>query len=144
MSGRGFSSALFSFSRRKIFSTSTMASSTSSPIATANPPSVITLMESSVPEMYPINRKTSVVITSDSGIAVSVMNVVLKFSRNRNNIMITSTAPITSASPTLKIPRSMKLRSWNNSGLMAMSAVSDSSASANAVSKRSVRPRVST
>ena len=47
-------------------------------------------------------------MTSDSGMAVSVMNVVRKLSRNRNRMISTSTAPITSASPTLKMPRSMK------------------------------------
>ena len=46
--------ALFSRSRRKMFSTSTMASSTSSPIATAMPPSVMTLIDSSVPVSQPI------------------------------------------------------------------------------------------
>ena len=68
-------------------------------------------------------------ITSDSGIAVSVMNVVRKFSRNRNRMISTSTAPMTSASPTLKMPRSMKFFSRNRSELMTMSAGSDASTS---------------
>ena len=50
---RAAASALFSRSRRKMFSTSTMASSTSSPIATAMPPSVITLIDSSMPVSQP-------------------------------------------------------------------------------------------
>ncbi len=46
----------------------------------------------------------------------------------------TSTAPITSASPTLKMPRSMKFFSWNSSELMTMSAGSDASTSCRAAS----------
>ena len=40
-------------------------------------------------------RNTSVVVTSDIGIAVSVMNVVLTLSKNKNRMKITNTAPIT-------------------------------------------------
>ncbi len=54
MAGFGLGLALFSPNRRKIFSTSTMASSTSSPIATAIPPNVITLIDNSVPVITPI------------------------------------------------------------------------------------------
>ena len=54
--GSGFGFCRFSFSRRKMFSTSTMASSTSSPTATAMPPSVIVLIDT------PKQRKTSTVI----------------------------------------------------------------------------------
>ena len=127
-----------------MFSTSTMASSTSSPIATAIPPSVITLMDRCVPVIWPQIRNTSVVITSESGIAVSVMNVVRKFSRNKNRMMTTRTAPITRASPTLKIPRSIKFLSRNSSELITMSAGRDDSASANALARLSVSERVST
>ena len=76
--------------------------------------------------------------------AVSVMNVVRKFSRNRNRMISTSTAPMTSASPTLKMPRSMKFFSRNSSELMTMSAGSDASTSASAAAISSVRARVST
>ena len=136
-------SRLFCFNRRKMFSTSTMASSTSSPIATAIPPSVMTLMESSVPLIQPMIRNVRVVSTSDSGIAVSVMNVVRKFSRNKNSTIMTSTAPITSASATLKIPRSMKFRSRNRSELTMMSAGNDASTSINAAATESLNWRVS-
>ena len=112
-----------------MFSTSTIASSTSSPIATAIPPRVITLIERVVPVSIPASRKTSVVITSESGIAVSVMNVVRRLSRNRNSTITTSTAPITSASPTLKMPRSIKLASRNSSELTTTSAGSEASTS---------------
>ena len=110
--GRGWAECEFSLSRRKIFSTSTIASSTSSPMATAMPPSVITLMLSSVPVSQPMSLNTTEVMTSDNGMAVSEMNVVRTFSRNRNRTISTSTAPMTSASPTLYTPRSMNPRSW--------------------------------
>ena len=70
-----------------MFSTSTIASSTSSPMATASPPSVIVLID------MPNHLKTSPVITIDSGIAVSVMNVVRKFSRKRNRMITTRMPP---------------------------------------------------
>ena len=46
-------------------------------MATAKPPSVIVLID------MPNNEKMTAVITSDSGIAVSVMNVVRRFHRNK-------------------------------------------------------------
>ena len=60
-----------------MFSTSTIASSTNSPKATASPPRVITLIESS------IRQKTIAVTMIESGIAVSVMSVVRKFIREQ-------------------------------------------------------------
>ena len=87
--------------RRAMFSSTTIASSTSSPIATASPPRVITLIESSVPVSCPIRRNTTIVITSESGMAVRVMNVVRKLSRNRNSTTTTRAAPMANASPTL-------------------------------------------
>ncbi len=71
-----------------------MASSTSSPIATARPPSVITLIDMSN------QRNTSAVVTIESGIAVSVIAVVRKLSRNRNSTITTRTAPSRKASAT--------------------------------------------
>jgi len=44
ITGCGCANKRFCFRRRKVFSTSTTASSTSSPMAMAMPPSVITLM----------------------------------------------------------------------------------------------------
>ena len=92
---RGLPAATFSFSRRKTFSTSTMASSTSAPMATAMPPSVIVLIETSKIE------KTMAVMASDSGIAVSVMTVVRKFRRKRKSTITTRMEPSRTASSTL-------------------------------------------
>ena len=127
-----------------MFSTSTIASSTSSPIATAIPPRVITLIDSSVPVTRPTNLNTSTVSASDSGMAVREMNVVRRFSRNRNRMINTRTAPTTSASPTLNTPRSMKSRSWYRSVSTSTSGGSVFSTSTSAAFTRSVRSRVST
>ena len=126
-----------------MFSTSTMASSTSSPIATAIPPRVITLIDSVAPVSMPVIRKTSVVSTSDNGMAVRVMKVVRMFIRKANSTRSTRTAPITRASPTLKMPRLIKFLSWKSSGSITMSAGSAASRSCNAAVMLSVRARVS-
>ena len=55
----------------------------------------------------PNHLKTRPVTTIESGIAVSVMNVVRKFSRNRNRMMTTRMPPSRSASITLSMLRSM-------------------------------------
>ena len=86
-----------------MFSTSTIASSTSSPIATASPPSVIVLID------MPSHLKTRPVITMESGMAVSVMKVVRRLSRKRNSTSTTSTPPSRSASITFLMLRSMKV-----------------------------------
>ena len=126
-----------------MFSTSTMASSTSSPIATAIPPRVITLIDSSVPVITPMSLNVRTVIASDSGMALREMNVVRTFIRNRNSTISTRTAPTTSASPTLYTPRSMNSRSSYRLVSNTTSAGSDGSTSANAPLTRSVRSRVS-
>ena len=100
----GVSLCRLSFSRRKMFSTSTIASSTNSPMATASPPKVIVLIE------RPSALNTNPVVTIERGIAVSVMKVVRKFSRNKNSITTTSRPPSRSASTTLATARSMKTR----------------------------------
>ena len=64
-------------------------------MAIARPPSVIVLIEMSNA------LKTSAVMSSDNGIAVSVMNVVRKFSRKRKRTMTTRIEPSRSASSTL-------------------------------------------
>ncbi len=87
-----------------MFSTSTMASSTSSPMATARPPRVIVLIDNPKP------AKIIAVITSDSGIAVSVINVVRKFIRKINKSTTTNTPPSARASITLSIARSINAR----------------------------------
>ena len=89
-----------------MFSTSTIASSTSSPIATASPPSVIVLID------IPSHVKTSPVITIERGMAVSVMKVVRKFSRKRKSTMTTSTPPSRRASTTLRMLKSMNVFCW--------------------------------
>ena len=61
---------------------STIESSTSSPIATASPPSVIVLIET------PNALKIRKVMMNESGIAVSVIAVVRKFKRNKKRTMI--------------------------------------------------------
>ena len=78
-----------------------MASSISSPIATASPPNVIVLTDS------PKAEKTSTVMNSETGIEVNVMNVVRKFSRKRNKMTTTRMAPSRNASSTFSMERSM-------------------------------------
>ena len=94
--------ARFCFSRRRMFSTSTTASSTSSPIAIASPPSVITLID------CPSHWNTSAVTASDSGIAVSEITVVRAESKKANSTIATMMAPSRSASATLPIEAWMK------------------------------------
>ena len=73
-------------------------------MATAIPPSVIVLIDRSN------TAKTSAVMRIESGIAVSVMNVVRTFIRNRKRITTTSSPPSRSASATFSIARSMNDR----------------------------------
>ena len=65
----------FSRNRLNTFSTSTMASSTSEPIAMAIPPRLIVFMVS------PINLRVSTDITNDKGMVTSEISVVLTFIR---------------------------------------------------------------
>ena len=76
--GSGVGRWAFCLRRRKTFSTFTIASSTSWPIAMARPPSVIVLMP------IPNQLMTSTVATKERGMAVRLMNVVPKFQRKRN------------------------------------------------------------
>ena len=92
----------FSRNRRNTFSTPTIASSTSSPMATAIPPRVIVLIDS------PIKSNTMNVVSSDSGIAVSVMIVVRKFRRNNARIITTRIAPSRNAATTFSLAFSIK------------------------------------
>ncbi len=73
----------------------------------ARPPSVIVLMP------RPYHAITTTAATSESGIAVRLMNVVRKFQRKRNRTTVTITAPSASAAFTLPIARSMKSACWN-------------------------------
>ena len=99
-----------------MFSTSTIASSTSSPMAMAIPPRVITLIDRSN------QSKIRAVVRTESGIAVRVINVVRRLNRNRNRTTMTRTAPSRRASATLAMPRSMKLRCWYIAGSIRTSA----------------------
>ena len=66
---------LLTRSRRKTFSTRMTASSTSAPMAMAMPPSVMVLM------VAPKDFITSTVTSSESGMAVSVINVARTLAR---------------------------------------------------------------
>ena len=81
--GRGVGLSLFSRNRLKTFSTSTIASSTTSPTAIARPPSVIVFTDR--PNQY----MTIALVKNDSGMAVSVIAVVRRLSRNRNRTRAT-------------------------------------------------------
>ena len=95
-------SAPFSRRRRKMFSTSMIASSTSSPIATASPPSVMTLIERSKAQRV---RSEA---ASESGSAVSVMTVARTSSRNRMRMRRTMMLASRSTVTTLVTDRWMK------------------------------------
>ena len=84
--------APLSLKRRQTFSTSTIASSTTMPMATASPPSVIEFT------LTPKALKVKIVTAKDSGIAISVMKVVRRFSRKRNRMIATMIAPSRMAS----------------------------------------------
>src|SRR5439155_1580822 len=81
-----------------MFSTSTIASSTSSPTATARPPSVMVLT------VRPKAWNTSAVMRIDSGMAVRVMTLVRTFHRNTNSTTNTQTLPSRLARPALHHP----------------------------------------
>ncbi len=93
----GLSSNARCFNRRKMFSTSTTASSTNSPIAIANPSRVMTLID------CPRSLNTTTVTASESGIAISEISVVRAFSKKTNKIRATMIAPSRKASTTLAI-----------------------------------------
>ena len=62
------------------------------PMATASPPSVMEFTE------MPNHLNTSSVMPKDSGMAISVMKVVRKFSRNKKSTSVTMSAPSRMAS----------------------------------------------
>ncbi len=100
--GSGVAAARFCFRRRRTFSTSTTASSTSSPLAIARPPRVMTLRD------WPSSLKIRIVTASDSGMATSEISVVRADSRKANSTIATMIAPSRRASLTLPIDASMK------------------------------------
>jgi hypothetical protein len=91
-----------------MFSTPTTASSTSSPIAIASPPSVIVLIVKSKA------WNTNTVIRIEIGIAASEITVARTFIRNTNSTIATTTAASSSTRWTLPIDVSMKVacRNW--------------------------------
>ena len=79
------------------------------PMATARPPRVMEFTE------MPNHLKMSIVMANDSGMAMSVMKVVRKFSRNRKRTMVTMIAPSRMASLRLPMAWSMKSPCWKSS-----------------------------
>ena len=82
-------SGSFRFWRRCLntFSTSTMASSTSEPMAIAIPPILIVLI------VNPINFNVNIDTSSDNGIVTSEISVVRTFIRKKNSTIMTNRAP---------------------------------------------------
>ena len=106
--GFGWDADAFSRRRRKTFSTSTIASSTTMPMATAMPPRVMLFTP------VPKRLKVMSVIAKDSGMAVSVMKVVRRFSRKSTSTMLTMIAPSRIAS--LRLPMAFSMKSpWRKS-----------------------------
>ena len=101
--GSGSASRAFSRNRRKTFSTSTIASSTTMPMATAMPPSVMLLTPT------PAKENTNSVIAKDRGIAVSVISVVRRFNKNSSSTRVTMIAPSRIAS--LRLPMACEMKS---------------------------------
>ena len=118
----------FSRRRRKTFSTPTIASSTNSPMATAMPPRVIVLSD------RPNQLNTSAVVSNDNGMAVSVIAVVRKFSRNKNSTITTRPAPMSSASCTFQIDASINCDWRKRLGSISRSSGNDDRRSFNAAS----------
>jgi len=110
-----------------MFSTSMIASSTTSPIAMARPPSV------SVFSVMPIRCNTPTATSSDSGIAVSELNAVRRLNRKANSTTATSAAPSSSEWSMLRIEASMKfagrkMRSCNTTPSAAIAGFISASA----------------
>ena len=99
---RGEPAARLSPSLRKMFSTSTTASSTSSPMAMARPPRVIVLIDS------PARWKATAVARIETGMAVSEITVVRTFRRNANSTTATTTMASIRTRSTFAIDVSMK------------------------------------
>ena len=125
---RGSPASRFIRSRRKTFSTSTTASSTSSPMAMARPPSVMVLIDS------PKYLKTSAVIRIEIGIAVSEINVVRQLNRNRNSTIATTISASTRTRSTLPIDASIKFDCLNRMSFSRTSAGTTRAMSSRAVS----------
>ncbi len=112
-----------------MFSTSMIASSTTTPIATAKPPSVIVLMET------PNASSTSIAASNESGIETNEMNAVRRSRRKRNSTIPTKIAPSTSECSTLCSACSMKVAGRCSRGKSVMP--SDSNTGPSSPSARS-------
>ena len=86
-----------------MFSTSMIASSTTTPIATTSPARTMTLI------VVSRTSSTSTAASSESGIAMRLMNAVRSSKRKAMMITITSSTPISSALPRLSIDCSMNV-----------------------------------
>ena len=89
--------------RRTMFSTSMMASSTTTPTATTRPASTITFT------VAPATSSTSSAATRDSGMAIRLMNAVRHSNRKATMIKATSRMPSRIARVRLSIDCSMKV-----------------------------------
>ena len=94
--------AAFCLSRRMTFSTSTTASSTSSPIAIANPPNVMLLI------VNPSASRPRKAATNENGMANSVMMPARVLARKTITTSTTSRPPYVSASSRFAMATSMK------------------------------------
>ena len=138
MTGRLPGIGSWRLSRRRLytFSTSTMASSTSDPIAMHRPPRLIVLMVRS--------RACSATIAarSDRGMVTREMSVVRAFMRNMKRTTTTNRAPSSRASFTLSILLSINL-DWRYTSVdRCTSEGSDALRSASVLSIWAVRLRV--
>ncbi len=98
----GSASRPFSRSLRRMFSMPMMASSTSTPSATANPPSVMVFSVS------PMRSRTATAASNDSGMAVKAIKAARKSRRNRYSTARMSTAATPKDSFKSPSARSMK------------------------------------
>ena len=89
--------------RLTMFSTSMIASSTTTPIATTSPASTITLM------VVWVRSSVRIAASSDSGIAIRLMKAVRHSNRNAAMISITSSTPISNALVRLSIDCSINV-----------------------------------
>ncbi len=91
-----------------MFSTSMIASSTTSPSAITKPPSTMMLSET------PCSTSTMIEASSDKGMAVADTNAVRALNKKRNSTATTSAEPMRISRCTLPIEVSMKLAGRNN------------------------------
>ena len=111
-----------------MFSTSMTASSTTSPIAIARPPSVIVL--SVMPKLF----STMTAASNDRGMARHEIAAVRMSKRNRNSTTMTKTPPSSSASRTLRVATSMKVAGRNSVASSSMPCAASTGRSVASVS----------